>query len=121
MPNKHYVEHDISRPAERALLYRSRRGGEAAPNAREPVGEERPPPQPPWPLVGPPARALITKAAETIAAAPYYQRPIIYTDPGDWIAITGTGYGSTFSSYPLWLAHNGVPSLTPFPIAQPFR
>jgi hypothetical protein len=82
--------------------------------------EERQPPQPPWPLVGPPARALITKAAETIAAAPYYQRPIIYTDPGDWIAITGTGYGSTFSSYPLWLAHNGVPSLTPFPIAQPF-
>jgi hypothetical protein len=35
-----------------------------------------------WPMVGAPARTLITQAVGAIAAVP--QQPIIYTDPGDW-------------------------------------
>ena len=73
-----------------------------------------------WPLVGAPARTLITQAAEAITAAVPHQ-PVIYTDPGDWEAITGAGYGNTFSAYELWLAHpDGLPSLTPFPLTAPF-
>ncbi|MGD0359893.1 MAG: GH25 family lysozyme [Bryobacteraceae bacterium] len=60
------------------------------------------------------ARTLITQALNTLAQAP--QRPIIYTDTGDWNTITGQS--KMFSAYPLWLAASGVQSLTPF--AGPF-
>jgi hypothetical protein len=63
------------------------------------------------------ARMLIKQAAQEITAVP--KQAIIYTDPEDWRAITGARFGNTFSSYRLWLAAGGVPSLTPFPFTKP--